>query len=615
MNDSARFSPTTLAVLIPAAVAVLVALPSIGNGFVYDDNWVIEGHEVVHSLSAPGELLRAPYWPGGVIWRPVALMGYALQWAIGDGSPLVFHGASILMYGVLSGLVGLLAARLFDDRIGVFAGVLFAVHPVHAEVVANVVGQAELLAAIGYVVALLAAMARSRNENVVLRAGLLIAACSALAFGLGGKEHVVTIPGALLVVWWISGRNRGVPFHVQARREWPVLAGFVAVIGVYLIFRAELAVSVTNAGGVAAVFEQRSALGRGIVMLPVSLIWLRVLFVPIWLSADYSIQHLVPQPNFGGVHAAAVLLWTAIAVLAWRFRHSMPALLAGCLLFAVMISVVSSVVVPLEILFAERFLFLPSLGWAIAVAGVGLSVREHPVPRVRQAAWAGAGAVAILFGVRAAERATVWRSNDVFFENLSKDAPLSYRGHWAAGVDAFQRGDSVLGEREMRTAIQLNPHRADLLEQLGRIYAASGRHEPAIPLLARAVELDSTLLQSSLALAVSLARTGRPLEGLDVLDQASEIHGEVPGLLLVQGEVFKRAGQPRDALDALRRMIQHQPTVWRIRLMAAEAAALAGLCEEAYTHLDAARAGARGTGLTDVEAVSSWVANGNALCK
>ncbi len=599
---------------ISAAVAVLVALPSVTNGFVYDDVWIIERHDVVHSLDSFGTLLTAPYWPGGVIWRPVALVGYAMQWALSDGNPLVFHVSNILLYGIVSGLVALLGTGLFGVTVGLIAGVLFAVHPVHVEVTANAIGQAELLAAVGFLIALLIALRRCSTDGAAPRAGLLVAALVAVACGLGAKEHVVTVPGALLVVWWIASRKGDRSLAGIVGREWPVLAGFVALIGIYLVFRAQFAVSVTNAGGVAAVFEQRSALGRAIVMLPVSLRWLILLFAPIHLSADYSVQHLVPQPNFGAVHGAVAAVWAALALLVWRNRN-VPGVLGGSGLFVVTISVVSSIFVPLEILFAERFLFLPSVGWSFAVAGAVCALAGRGSARLRQTVWAAAGVGAMLFAVKSAQRATVWRSNDVFFTQLVRDAPSSYRGHWALGAYAFQRGDSALGEQELKTAIGLNPDRADLLEQLGRIYAAAERYGPAIPLLARAVELDSSLLQSSLALAVALARTGWGQEALEVLDTAAEIHGEGPGLLAVQGEVFKRLGQPQAALDVFNRMSEQEPGLWRIHAMAAEAAALSSRCDEAHRHLEAALAAAPASGREEIEALRTWVANGNAPCK
>ncbi|MEJ2238559.1 MAG: hypothetical protein P8X82_09705, partial [Gemmatimonadales bacterium] len=65
----------TRAFLLAASVAVVVSLPSIGNGFVLDDVGVIQQNEIVHRASFV-ELIRSTYWPpekGGAMWRPAAL--------------------------------------------------------------------------------------------------------------------------------------------------------------------------------------------------------------------------------------------------------------------------------------------------------------------------------------------------------------------------------------------------------------------------------------------------------------------------------------------------------------------------------------------------------------
>ncbi len=90
-----------MAILATAATAVLVALPSIVNGFVYDDVWMVQDREVVHSLRPLGELLTAPLWPesrGGSMWRPTTLFAFAGQWVVGGGRREVFHAVMVVVY-------------------------------------------------------------------------------------------------------------------------------------------------------------------------------------------------------------------------------------------------------------------------------------------------------------------------------------------------------------------------------------------------------------------------------------------------------------------------------------------------------------------------------------
>jgi tetratricopeptide (TPR) repeat protein len=603
--------------ILCAAVAVVVALPSLINGFVYDDVWIVESNEVVHNLDV-GELLSSPFWPedrGGVMWRPVALVAFALQWAVGGGAPFLFHLGSVLLYGLVAGAAGLVLARMFSPGLGLLAGIVFAIHPAHVEVTANAVGQAELWAALGFLGALWATWERSGSTAKRVRLGLLLAVVACLILGLGGKEQPVTFPAAAVALWWLRARNDGSSTLSVAKREWLVPAVSCVLIAAYLWLRAEFGGGVTAAGGIATGLDSESALQRLVVMLPVTITWLRVLFVPIALSADYSPQHLVPEVVFGAKHAGALLLWVGLIGLTLLVRNTQRAVFVGVLLFAITISVVSNVLVPLEVLMAERLLFLPSLGWALAVAGL-LSAAYSGLaePRQQRLLVVAVGVVIVLFAGRSIQRATVWRNSDIFFAKLVEDAPDSFRSHWATGHFAFERGDSAAGERELQTAVRLNPEHPQLLEDLGRLYAASGHYEPAIPLLSHAVEIDSTRLSSALPLALALTRIERSADALKVLDNMSILHGETRGITLVRGEVLVRIGDFQAAVEALVGLIQREPNVWSIRQMAAEAALQAGLCEVALAQADTALILAPDADRAAVEAFKSTVANGNNDC-
>ncbi|MCZ6918228.1 MAG: hypothetical protein O7I93_15750 [Gemmatimonadetes bacterium] len=579
-----------LPVLAAALTALVVALPSVVNGFVYDDMWIVEQREAVHQLSELGALFAAPYWPqehGGVLWRPVTLIGFAVEWAVGGGSPAVFHAVSIALYSVIAGLVALLGTLLFTPTVGLLAGLVFAVHPVHVEVTANVVGQAELWAALGYLVALVAAWRRCQTDDTPTRGTLLAVAAMAVAFGVGAKEHVITFPAALLLLWWVHARRHGGLFRRVVRREWLVGVTTVTVLGIYLVLRAQITAGMADSGGLATGLDPSSVAARTAVMLPVSLKWLQILFVPVWLSADYSPRHLVPDPSLGPTHALALVVWSALAVLVWTARERGQPAVVGAALFAITISIVSNVVVPLEVLLAERLLFLPSVGWALAVGGLAATAATTWQVHQRRLALLAAVVLIALAG-RSMLRAGMWRTNETLSAQMLREAPNSFKSHWVLSSLAFERGDSVLGDREMRTAVRLNPDHIPLLEDLGRLYTATGRYEPAIPLLEHAISIDSTLLSSRILLAIALGRTGRVAEALTALEAAAHIHGDLQEIALVRAEMLQRAGDAGGAVSVLFSVMRQRPEAWRLRAMVAEAAAADGQCELAIAQADTA---------------------------
>src|SRR5690606_26656657 len=153
-----------------AVLAIVVYANSIANGFAYDDVLIIETNSRVHQLRDQASIWLKPYWPNYGpelgLYRPLAIFFYAVQWAVSGGEPWLFHTMNVLMHAGVSVLVFLLLARLASTPAALVGGIIFAVHPVHTEVVANVVGQAELIAAGGVVGACLLVVGRPEGPRV-----------------------------------------------------------------------------------------------------------------------------------------------------------------------------------------------------------------------------------------------------------------------------------------------------------------------------------------------------------------------------------------------------------------------------------------------------------------
>src|SRR5712691_4479655 len=152
--------------LLTAMLAGAVAAPAIHNGYVEDAHWIIEQRPLLEHSPTARALLLEPYWPrsfGGGVWRPAVLASYALDQQVGP-SPHWVHAVDVLWAALAAGLLALLAVQLAGPALGLAAGLLFAVHPVHVEVTASGVGRAELMAAAGYAASLLCAW-RARTDR------------------------------------------------------------------------------------------------------------------------------------------------------------------------------------------------------------------------------------------------------------------------------------------------------------------------------------------------------------------------------------------------------------------------------------------------------------------
>ena len=135
-----------------ALLALGVYANSVGNGFALDDVGIITNHSSVQQH----EWLRIwteNYWPcpegaPDLLYRPLTIFSYLCNHALNGDVTWPYHAVNVALHALVSVMVTLLAVRLLGNwRAAAIAGVLFALHPLHTEVVANVVGRAELLAA------------------------------------------------------------------------------------------------------------------------------------------------------------------------------------------------------------------------------------------------------------------------------------------------------------------------------------------------------------------------------------------------------------------------------------------------------------------------------------
>lgn len=494
------------AALAAGLVAGAVAAPAVANSFVEDDHWVVEQRPLLHHPPSIAVVLAVPYWPasfGGSLWRPAVLASYAADYRL-SSRPAWFHVVNGLWAVAAAAALALLAAMIADPPIGLTAGLLFAVHPVHVEAVANVVGRAELMAATGYALALLCALHAERHRawlgGVVLGAALAIAS----------KESAATLPIALVLLVVARGRS--------VRAALPAIACAAAPVVLYFALRPLVVQGGTfGTGGLAPGLGGLGLMARGWGMLPLSLVWMRLSLWPLHLSADYSPAYAVISTGLTAWHVAAVALWGGAAWGAWRLRHLSPWPLVGLVWFGVTIAPVSNVLVPTELLVAERTLYLPSWGVALALATL-LSLLPW-----RRAARAGLVGVLVVLGAwRSVTRAPVWHDDATFAAALERDAPTSYRSLRLAALDAFDANHWGSGERLLRQAIAAAPEIPAPKEDLARRYEAAGLWEPAATLLAASIADDSSRNVPWLELPEALLRAGHP-EDADAVARAATL--------------------------------------------------------------------------------------------
>ena len=436
--------PRILATLIFLA-AFAVYLNSLGGQFVFDDTSIIQNNPQIRSLdwSSLRHLFGSHYWQAvegqGGLYRPVVVLSYAINYAIGGINPWGYHFVNILLHALNSALVFLIILELFQDRaFALWSGLLFALHPIHTEAVAYVVGRAESLAALFFLAAWWLYLRRR-----------MAAAVAAFLLAVLTKESAFTFLAVLPVSDFASEKR----FVIS--RYWPFALAAALALGLRY----------AALGGLAPLYINPTSNPLAVVPLGARLLtatavfwkYIGLLIFPVPLSADYSFNQ-IPQVSTA-VDLSFLLGATALALLVaaavWSVRRS-PALLLCTVFFLATFSITSNFIRPIGTIMAERLLYLPSLGFTCALAwGVAQAGRS---PRRKDIVTAAAVLLAVLYAGRTLLRNSDWHDHLALFSSAAVVSPNSslVQANLANAL-LYQRGDAAGAAEHAREATRIEP--------------------------------------------------------------------------------------------------------------------------------------------------------------
>jgi len=522
---------------------------TLGHDFALDDAIVITDNSLVQrGVSGLGELFSHDTFYGffnddksslvaGGRYRPLTPAMFAIERTVSDG-PFPHHLFNVLWYGllvvVIFGFVRELAKT--SDRLpwwfalGVAA--LFAAHPLHTEAVANIKGRDEIMALLGAVSGtwlILRAADRERFLGAVAGAVLVFAGCLA-------KENALTWLAVIPVVLLLFGRNEG----GAARLKY-----FLPAVGAVALFLA-IRTAVIGTGFGEPVMElmnnpfleikngrwvELSTGDRLATVMHTLWEYVRLLFVPTGLVHDYY-PMAVPVKSWGRLTPWLGLLahvGLAIGALLTYRKHRMLAL--GVLIYLASLSIVSNVFFSVGTNMSERFLFMPSLGWALGVTALLVGAARRFGAAV---AWA-IPVVVLLFAGLTIARNPVWQDNFTLFTTDVLKQPDSAKLRNAAGgarIEAYQSLTSAAQQSatnqklltdaraDLDRAIELHPTYKNAYLLRGNAHLLLKDFSAAITDYDKALELDGGYTAATENLLIALTAAGR---------DAGEVRGDING--------------------------------------------------------------------------------------
>ncbi len=552
-NDSgeASFALCVLALLVGLAYA-----NNLQNGFVYDDEVMIERNVLITKMSYVPKLITSDYWAGRLapsetsswnsgLYRPLVLLTYALNYAAGGLNPVGYHLVNILLHLLTTWFVYLFARGMLVQQAALVAAAIFALHPLHVEAVTGIVGRAELLMGCGVLAALYFASIQRRGWSL-----------AAFALALMSKEQAMVFP-ALLGLYDIC-ISRAFPLRRggSVRFAFRQYGGCVLVLGGYLVLR-RLVLGQLNTVPIYFLDNPLAKLEwvpRMFNAMKVAGYYLWLFVWPQSLSADYSYNAIptATSPMEPEV-LLAVLAWgTLIAVACWSFIRGEGRLCFFIGLVILTFLPVSNLVLLIGTIMGERLFYLPSAGLCLLAGWVWQRSMQRPEymrESTRLFRIAGYGVLLALCGslmLRTVFRNQDWISTEALMRSAVQTVPQSAKAHAALGGIAAGRANWDQALQDFQIAMRLYPEYVErdvtINLNLGAALLKTGRTTEAIQAFERAVELDPRSSLTQFNLATAYAQNGlytvaeRIMRTALVLNpKFAEAHGMLSGILLELG--------------------------------------------------------------------------------
>lgn len=531
MTKPAR-PPALRWLLLVAALALLAGSTSLVADFAYDDQSIVKSNPMVSDPAMTGKIFVTPYWgsrAGGGLYRPMAILSYALNHRLHKYRPLGYHLVNVLLHVAVSLLVMLTALQVLPVGAAVLAGALFAVHPIHTEAVANVVGRAEILSAAGFLAGwLLYQRAGAPSWGRRVLAGV------ALAVGVFSKEVALVLPVALLA-WDLIRRRR------------PDRAGLLvqaAVIVLYLGLRHHVLGAFGNPKELTIyrldnVIMSQPFLPGLWTAIGVFGRYAALLVWPWRLTADYSypmIDAARPAEPWSWVGLMVLVGLTWLLVMAVRTIRAEEAGLAapdapvwarfsllGLVLFGGTFFLVSNFVIRIGTVMAERLLYLPSAGACVLLAGAGWEIWRRRGPAGRRVLIGVASLLLAAAAGRSMARNLDWKDNPTLAMATLRSSPNSARSQFNMAPHLGEQQRWAEAIRYVRRAVELDPTYTEAWVNMGGYQIKLGHYDEARSALQRALALDPKSLTALVALGALEIEVGHHADAVRPLEQAAAI--------------------------------------------------------------------------------------------
>ena len=538
---------------------------ALNGAFVWDDQRLIVENAYIKDIASLPRLftqnLRAGAGREGRFYRPLQAVTYMLDYAVWKSDVRGYHLTSIVLH-ILTALVFYwLLTLLFQDRLlSFFASLLFVVHPLHTEAVTYISGRADPLSGLFILLSLLLYV--GYNDKQKLSSYLLMLLTYALA--LLSRESALILP-VLVLVWCAAFKKK-----INGK----AFLSLIAVSLAYLLARAAVPGPLSAGGRVVTgtLFQRLPGIFAAISD------YLRLFFLPLRLHMEYGFRFFAwsEAKVLFGCAAAAVLLFTAL-----RKREKDPLVFFSLAWFFVTLFPQSGII-PLNAYMAEHWMYLPSLGLCMLIAG--LLTRLYRRKKAGRAAIVIVLLVAGFYSFLTVKQNTYWRRPEILYKRILTFAPQSARVLNNLGRIYTDRGEYDKALESLHKALEADPGLYESYYNLGNAYSAMGKVIDAVLSYQKALALKPDFAKAQANLGVVLDETGDYQGAIAAYKKAIELKPDYAMAYGNLGVSYENLGEEQQAIAAYKKALALDPGLASVYYNLASLLIGAGREEEAKAY-------------------------------
>ena len=463
MNEAAKKKQNTSLVLLLIILLIIVAHGrSVWNGFALDDDIHIVNNPLVSGISESFKSFKEPLYPGN-LYRPAVVISYAMTNQAAGKNPLPYHLINIALHIIVTCLIFYLLLKLFGYNVAAITALIFAVHPVHTEVVSNVTGRAELLSLFFgalYLILFIRKAAGAKPELLTI-SGLMLC----LLLSLFSKESGVMFFALAYLIWFYKKEH----FTRSAKSLFILSSSGLVSLGIYLALRYYALGGIFGSATVTGYLDNPLvALGEFQRVFNAFLLlgkYVLLTIFPAVQSSDYSYAYLSPVTDWTSIfNIFQLLLFVFVLGLAvfGLVRKSIYGF--GALWFFLSFAVTANVFFPIGTIFGERLAYLPSVGLLIIISAVSTRVFSRRL------------GITLLCLVLAGFctfswlRSAIWKDNYTLHSYQINVSPESAKTQQNFATALRNKGNLEEAKNHFLKALEIYPDFAEAAYGLGTVY-------------------------------------------------------------------------------------------------------------------------------------------------